>query len=96
MAESADYGFVLWDGKSPGSISNVITLLKRGRNALVYFAPEKEFLQVTSVRDLERVLSKATPEALGQIDRKVGLEKSISELEAVKLPKKPEQALMDI
>ena len=27
MAQEADYGFVLWDGKSPGSIENVINLL---------------------------------------------------------------------
>ncbi|MFT7172404.1 MAG: hypothetical protein ACI9NQ_000615 [Paracoccaceae bacterium] len=48
MAKNADYGFVLWDGKSPGSIENVITLLKGGKSALVYYSPDKEFTELGS------------------------------------------------
>jgi hypothetical protein len=35
MAIEADYGFVLWDGKSPGSLNNIIELLNKNKKAPV-------------------------------------------------------------
>lgn len=81
MAQSADYGFVLWDGKSPGSIENVVNLLRNGKKALVYYSPDKEFLSINTVHDVKRLLARTSPEALETIDKKVKLEKSLAELE---------------
>lgn len=81
MAQSADYGFVLWDGKSAGSIENVVSLLKRGKKALVYYSPGKDFLSIAAVQDLKRLLARTTPEALEAIGKKVMLEKAVCELE---------------
>ncbi len=44
MALKADYGFVLWDGKSTGSMNNVFQLAKNGKKTVVYLSPEKRFL----------------------------------------------------
>lgn len=52
MAEVADYGFVLWDGKSQGSYNNIVELLNQNKKALVYFAPKKDFVTVKSRADL--------------------------------------------
>jgi hypothetical protein len=81
MAQIADYGFVLWDGKSPGSIENVINLLKGGKSALVYFSPDKEFVSVGSLPKLKRLLARSSFEALETIEKKIKLERLLSELE---------------
>ena len=36
MAESADYGLMLWDGKSRGTYSNIEDLRRRGKRVKVY------------------------------------------------------------
>jgi hypothetical protein len=52
MAEVADYGFVLWDGKSQGSYNNIVELLNQNKKALVYFAPKKDFMTIKNKADL--------------------------------------------
>ncbi|MBE0472374.1 MAG: hypothetical protein IBX55_23060 [Methyloprofundus sp.] len=61
MAEVADYGFVLWDGKSQGSYNNILELLGQGKKALVYFAPNKQFTTVKTAADLEALLKLCSP-----------------------------------
>jgi hypothetical protein len=73
MAAEADYGFVLWDGKSAGSISNVFELLKYGKKIVVYFAPEKQFLTVTSLDDAKELMSKCDPDTYDAISKKIRL-----------------------
>ena len=43
MAEAADYGLMIWDAKSTGTLSNVIELLSRKKKSLVFVNKEKEF-----------------------------------------------------
>jgi len=81
MAKTADYGFVLWDGLSPGSIENVITLLKEGKSALVYYSPDREFVSVCSPAQLKQILSRPSFEALEKIEKKIKLEKLLDELD---------------
>lgn len=57
MASEADFGFVLWDGKSKGSINNVFELLNRGKKALVYFSPQKEFFNIKTIHDVRDLLN---------------------------------------
>src|SRR5205085_1884797 len=47
MAKAADYGLMIWDAKSTGTLSNVIELLKRGRTSRVFVNKEKQFLTVS-------------------------------------------------
>jgi hypothetical protein len=61
MAYVADYGLILWDGKSAGSINNVFELLKNGKKAVVYFSPRKEFFSVKTVEDIEALLRYCDP-----------------------------------
>jgi len=81
MAKIADYGFVLWDGKSSGSIENVLNLLQGGKGALVYFSPAREFIPVGSPAKLKSLLSRTRPDDLDAIEKKIKLEKRLSELE---------------
>lgn len=83
MAMNADYGFVLWDGKSPGSIANVICLLKDRKSSLVYYSPEKDFVSVSTLEQLKCLLARPSFEALSAIEKKIKLGKLLDELEPI-------------
>lgn len=84
MAEIADYGFVLWDGSSPGSIANVIELLKRNKKSLVYFSPEKQFYSISNIDELRELLGKCDVKVRKDIAKKTSLNSSFHELESAK------------
>lgn len=81
MADDADYGFVLWDGKSAGALGNVMELLKRGKKALVYLSPAKSFLSVSCAADVRKLLASCPPDARSRINKKIGLTRSLDQLE---------------
>jgi hypothetical protein len=82
MASDADYGLVLWDGKSAGSINNVFELLKGDKCALVYLSSEKRFYDVKSLQDAQSLLGHCDKESMDTIKRKIGLGAVIKNLEA--------------
>ena len=45
MAQDATAGFMLWDGKSKGTFSNVKELIRLNKKCLVYVLAENSFLQ---------------------------------------------------
>lgn len=53
MTEIADYGLMIWDAKSTGTLSNVIELLMRNKTSVVFVNKHKEFRTVTNVANLE-------------------------------------------
>lgn len=81
MASKADYGFVLWDGKSPGSINNIFELLKHGKRVVVYFSPAKEFHSISHLNDAKALLNKCDPAIINAISKKIRLSKFITEIQ---------------
>lgn len=73
MAAEADYGFVLWDGKSAGSVSNVLELLKREKSVVVYFAPEKQFFSLSSLNDAKALFERCDADSVNAIGKKISL-----------------------
>lgn len=73
MAELAGYGFVVWDGKSAGSISNVIELISQGKCAVVYLAPSKDFQTIKSPADIESLLALCDKEDIQALNEKLDL-----------------------
>lgn len=69
MARKADVGFMLWDGKSSGTIVNVARLIAAGKPAVVYVAPKKNFLTLRKTSDLQELLSACPREIQHRIDR---------------------------
>jgi hypothetical protein len=59
MADEADVGLALWDGKSSGTIVNVARLVARHKPAVVYVAPANTFATLKSPDDLVSLLSTA-------------------------------------
>lgn len=52
MAQVAEYGFILWDGESKGSLANAETLLDAGKKVALYHAPTKRFVTLKAPSDL--------------------------------------------
>ncbi|MEW8073916.1 MAG: hypothetical protein AB2826_26225 [Candidatus Thiodiazotropha sp.] len=77
MAEDCDYGLMIWDTKSTGTLSNAIELLKKGKNSLVFVNKEKIFIKVKTAIDLETLVSYMSESALSKADKKIGLLSSI-------------------
>ena len=55
MSHEAEYGFMIWDGKSKGTLNNVLTLTEQGKPVLVYRSPTREFLNIKSTQELEQL-----------------------------------------
>ncbi|MBC8287409.1 MAG: hypothetical protein H8E42_08030 [Nitrospinae bacterium] len=81
MAAKADYGFVLWDGKSSGAINNVFELLKYNKQAVIYFSPEKEFHTISHLNDAKTLLNKCDPATVDLISKKIKLPSSIADIQ---------------
>lgn len=68
MANEADYGFMLWDGRSRGTLSNMVDLVRQGKTVLVYVAPTKSFSTLQRFDHLSDLVRRFDPSALGQIE----------------------------
>ena len=44
MQQRAEFGFCVWDGKSPGTLDNIKMLLSQGKRCLVWHDPQGRFL----------------------------------------------------
>lgn len=58
MADIADHGFMIWNGKSKGTLNNIINLVNRNKKTLVYFTPESEFFCIDKIGQLEDLLQR--------------------------------------
>ena len=58
MARTASYGFMLWDGRSKGTLNNILNLLRQQKKVLVYFSPEQSCSTLRSVEELVVLLRK--------------------------------------
>lgn len=73
MARIADFGFVVWDGKSPGSVQNMFWLLGEGKKVVLYLVPQKKFYNFKTEDELVELLSQCESETLADIGRKIPL-----------------------
>lgn len=59
MAHEADYGLMLWDGKSRGTLTNIEDLVRQRKPVVVYLAPEKSFVTVRDPDELARFVDQS-------------------------------------
>ena len=81
MAAEADYGFVLWDGKSAGSINNVFELLKREKTVVVYLSKKKEFKKISNPQDIKNLLQTCDSADYLAISRKTNINRRMEDLQ---------------
>jgi hypothetical protein len=80
MAEDADYGLVLWDGKSVGSINNILELAKRGKMMVVYLSIEQQFITLRVPADVSALVDKCDPVDRAEIQKKSSLSRKLRDI----------------
>jgi hypothetical protein len=74
MADSAEYGLMLWDGKSKGTINNVVCMSRQSKPVVVYVAPAKSFLTVRSYADLGDLLAQGDAASVSKLAHELRLD----------------------
>jgi hypothetical protein len=80
MAKAADYGLMIWDTKSTGTLSNVLELLARKKKSAVFVNKAKLFKNVGDVQQLEELLSYMSETARCKAEDKIKLTERIEAL----------------
>lgn len=73
MARVADYGLMVWDAKSTGTLSNVLELLKQTKKSVVFVNTERSFVTVGDMVQLEHLIRHMSPHAQSKADEKIDL-----------------------
>lgn len=56
MAKEADYGFMIWNGKSRGTLNNMINLRSAKKEILLYFTPLNKFYYINTDEKLKDIV----------------------------------------
>lgn len=80
MARRADFGLMIWDTKSTGTLSNVIELLARKKKSVVYVHKDKVFKNIATADDLELLADGMAEPAKRKADEKIRLSQRLDEL----------------
>jgi len=57
MANDADYGFMIWNGESKGTLYNIINLLNQDKKSIVYLTTTKNFHNIEGIDDLQELVN---------------------------------------
>ncbi|PIG08784.1 hypothetical protein CLU84_1655 [Comamonas sp. 26] len=80
MAETADFGLMIWDTKSTGTLSNVIELLSAKKKSVVFVNKDKIFKNVSSIEHLEDLIGLMSDHAKKKAEDKIRLSEKVSSL----------------
>ncbi|MEA3392367.1 MAG: hypothetical protein U9Q91_05260 [Candidatus Marinimicrobia bacterium] len=83
MALDSDYGFMLWDGKSAGTINNLFNLVTNDKIGLIYLQSKQLFRTIRNVSEFVDFISECEPQHIDAIDKKISFRKK---LESYQLP----------
>jgi hypothetical protein len=78
MTKVADYGLMMWDTKSTGTLSNIIELLKRDRSSRVFVNKQRIFFAVSDADSLRQLLDFMSDGARAKAEEKINLSTQIS------------------
>jgi hypothetical protein len=67
MAQAAEYGLMLWDGKSKGTVNNVVNLSRDHKPVVVYVASTKQFRTIKNFDDIKGLLAQGDSDSVERI-----------------------------
>jgi hypothetical protein len=73
MVKDTDYGFMIWDTKSKGTLNNIVNLLREKKTVIVYVSKDKKYYTLHVLSDLEKLLSKYDKTSLESLEKKLQL-----------------------
>ncbi|PIQ96126.1 MAG: hypothetical protein COV67_11200 [Nitrospinae bacterium CG11_big_fil_rev_8_21_14_0_20_56_8] len=77
MSDEADYGFMVWDGKSKGTLNNIVNLLIRNKPVAVYLSLKRKFFTLRSDKDLTELLSFCTKQQVDYFEKTLKIHQRI-------------------
>lgn len=80
MARRSDYGLMVWDSKSTGTLSNVIELLKEKKKSVVFVNKKTDFVTISDRAGLEHLLALMSDHARLKAEEKIGLSSVVASL----------------
>lgn len=57
MAHDSDYGFMIWNGKSRGTLNNMINLISERKSILLYLTINKQYYLIDSKDKLDELVA---------------------------------------
>lgn len=78
MVEEANYGLMLWDGESRGTLRSIVDLVHHRKAVVVYVAPERSFFTLSNEKDLEDMLCRYNVYKFSDFDAQLSFETSKS------------------
>jgi hypothetical protein len=70
MSEEASSGLMIWDGESPGTLMNVLRLIKQNKSALIFEAPKHRFLELKRESEWNDFFSQCNDEVRRRIQKR--------------------------
>jgi hypothetical protein len=61
MAREAEFGLMVWDGRSPGTLLNVLRLNQAGKRSVLFCVQERRAMTFGTIRDFGDFLSTCDP-----------------------------------
>jgi hypothetical protein len=80
MAREAQCGLMFWDGKSKGTLQNLLNLIAAGKRTQVYFTPTKDFHVLENDHDLQTLLARCDKRDLETASRGLGLKAPLTQI----------------
>lgn len=74
MALEAELGFMVWDGKSKGTLLNVLRLLRQNKKVVVYIVTEQVFSELRGYEHWDSFIAQYGAELRNQTEQRVALE----------------------
>ncbi|WP_258072280.1 addiction module antidote protein [Xanthomonas arboricola] len=70
MAREADFGLMIWDGKSPGTVLNVLRLVRAGKIAVLFSVPDKRVINIKTQTDWDNFLIHCSDELRHDLNKR--------------------------
>lgn len=70
MARDAEFGLMIWDGKSPGTALNVLNLVRASKRAVLINAPEKRAITFKNGADWDAFLLQCSTDLLHDLQKR--------------------------
>jgi hypothetical protein len=77
MVDTAEYGLMLWDGESKGTLNSALNMVRQNKPVVVYLAPKKTFQNLRSWRDITALLEKCDRATVQRFERELGIEQML-------------------
>lgn len=73
MARVSDFGLMIWDSKSTGTLGNVIELISTGKKSVVFVNKTKQFVTIADVAGFRQLLTMMSDHSRAKAEEKIGL-----------------------